>query len=297
MRLLPLGGAFLTCLLAATSTQADLPQKPNIIVIFADDLGFGDTGAYNQINRCGQGLPCIQTPRIDQMAAEGMRFINMYSCGPECSPARGGLMTGFHTGHATIRINGEYLRREDITVAEVLKRGGYATALIGKWGIGTISGQTSPERKGFDLGYGYLENVHAWEHYTDFLYRNGVVESIPENSGSPGSCTQEVVFTQDLFTNEALAFISSHTTMPFYLQLSYIIPHKWNVSPDLFSYGSESWPTIEKHFAAQVTYLDRDMGRILDRLDQLGIADRTLVIFTSDNGRWRFNPSVNVVLA
>ena len=270
--------------LCAAPLWADVPEKPNIIMIFVDDLGYGDTGVYNQLDRCGQGLPCIQTPRIDQMAAEGMMFTNMYSSAPLCAPARGSLMTGFHTGHATIRDNGQNLRKKDITVAEVLKRAGYATAMIGKWGIGTVGDGTSPEQKGFDLGYGYNDHVHAWEHYTDYLYRNGVIEYIPENFGDPGVCTEEVVFTQDLFTNEALAFIEANAAGPFYLQLSYIIPHKWNVCPDLFSYEFESWPLIEKHFAAQITYMDADVGRILDRLVQLGIAGNTLVLFTSDNG-------------
>ena len=270
-------------------------RPPNIILILTDDLGYGDVGVYNQLARCGQGLNCIQTPRIDQMAAQGMLFTDMYASAPVCTPARSCILTGYHAGHSSVRENvlpiNDPLRREDITVAEVLKRADYATAHIGKWTLGgadpdhnRVNVFGSPENKGFDLAYGYLASEHTWDYYTDRLWRNGLLEFYPENQIPAGACTQKVTFSQDLFTQEALQFIDAHASEPFFIYLCYNIPHKWNVAPDFGPYAGESWPTIEKYFASQITYLDSYVGQILDRLAQLGIDDDTLVIFTSDNG-------------
>src|SRR6266404_8126505 len=146
-------------------TGAAEPRKPNIVFILADDLGYGDLGCY------GQKL--IQTPHLDRMAAEGMRFTQCYAGSTVCAPSRCALMTGLHAGHATVRGNALVpLRAQDVTVAEVLKRAGYATALIGKWGLGEPGTSGVPNRKGFDTFFGYLNQVHAHNYYPDYLWRN-----------------------------------------------------------------------------------------------------------------------------
>src|SRR3954447_18058616 len=140
--------------LAAAATAADAPYKPNIVFILADDLGYGDLGCYGQEK--------IRTPRIDRMASEGMRFTQCYAGSTVCAPSRCALMTGLHTGHCTVRGNAAVpLRPEDRTVAEMLKEAGYATGLIGKWGLGENVTSGAPNKKGFDTFYGFLNQTHA----------------------------------------------------------------------------------------------------------------------------------------
>src|SRR5213596_492410 len=142
------------------------PQKPNIIFIMADDLGYGDLGCY------GQKL--IRTPNVDKLAKQGTRFTQFYAGSSVCGPSRCSLMTGYHTGHARIRGNSSlHIQEEDVTVAELLKNAGYRTALIGKWGLGEEQTAGAPHRKGFDESFGYLNQVHAHEYYTDYLIKNG----------------------------------------------------------------------------------------------------------------------------
>ena len=157
--------AVLSFVLPRPGPAADPARPPNIVFILADDLGYGDLGCYGQKR--------IQTPNLDRMAAEGMRFTQFYAGDTVCAPSRCCLMTGLHTGHATIRGNALVpLRRDDVTVAQLLKDGGYATGLVGKWGLGEPDTTGVPNRKGFDYFYGYLNQVHAHNYYPDYLWKN-----------------------------------------------------------------------------------------------------------------------------
>ncbi len=284
--------AVFTAVLAALSLSFAVQTAaaaPNIIFIIADDLGYGDLGAYGQLARAAQGLPAIQTPRLDQLAEEGMRFTQFYAA-PSCAPARSTLNTGFHLGHAAIRCNScttsePALRTEDITIAEMLKRANYRTCYLGKWHKGgsldnDVPAYTygAPQNKGFDESYVYM-GAGSDDYYPPWLWRNGVKEVIPENAGGAN-----VVWSHDLFTQEALAFITRNAGNPFYLHVAYTIPHRYLECPDNNPYADQPWPEIEKRFASMITKMDRDVGRIADLVDQLGIAQNTLICFTSDNG-------------
>ena len=276
-------------------------ERPNIIMILADDLGYGDLGCY------GQKL--IKTPNLDRMAAEGLRFTQFYSGNTVCAPSRCVLMTGQHMGHCHVRGNAETdmlvqsLRQSDVTVAEVLKSAGYATALIGKWGLGEIDQPGHPLRKGFDTFYGYLNQVHAHNYWPDFLWRNREQVKLP-NVVKPaerayggfrgGVSTKRVQYSPDLIANEALAWIEKQKNNSFFLYLAPTLPHannEWTSGighgaeiPDYGIYAKQNWPDPDKGQAAMVSRLDRDVGRVLDRLASLGLTEKTLVLFTSDNG-------------
>ena len=251
-------------------------RQPNIIFIMADDLGYGDLGCYGQ--------RMIQTPNIDRMAAEGMRFTDFYAGGTVCAPSRCCLLTGMHTGHARIRGNKEVpLRKEDITFAELLKAAGYTTGGVGKWGMGNEGTSGEPNLKGFDYWLGYLDRGHAHNYYPDFLWENRKKLVLDGKT-----------YSHDLFTNEALSFIRNEQADPFFLYLAYTIPHAdnefgWETGngmrvPSDKPYSDRNWPQIEKNFAAMITRMDGDMGKILELLVNLGIDRETIVFFTSDNG-------------
>lgn len=264
-------------------------RRPNVILIMADDLGVGDLGCY------GQRL--ILTPRIDRMAAEGMRFTEAYAGAPVCAPSRCVLMTGLHTGHARVRDNngriggvademsaaGEGHRIPlldgDLTVAEVLKAAGYATGITGKWGLGEAGTSGEPNRQGFDEWYGFLNQNHAACHFPDYLWRDG--HRVRLEANRDGGRRQ---YANDLFTGFAIDFIRRHREGPFFLYLPYTIPHAELEVPGQEPYADRDWPEAAKTFAAMVTRMDGDVGRILDLLAELGIERNTLVIFTSDNG-------------
>lgn len=273
-------------------------RKPNILLILADDLGYGDLGCYGQQR--------IRTPNLDRMASEGMQFTQYYAGSTVCAPSRCSLMTGKHTGNCTVRGNVDVLMRpEETTVAELLKRAGYATACIGKWGIGHPPDPEDPHRHGFDHFFGYLSMWHAHNYYPDFLWRNrekvpldNVVQH-PEKHYKEGQ--RELVglakekrdYSHDLFTEEALKYIDAQDK-PFFLFLPYTIPHANNEAhrfgehgmevPGLGRYADEDWPEPEKGKAAMISRMDRDIGRLLEKLQQRGMDRDTLVIFTSDNG-------------
>lgn len=311
---------------SAESTEPggdDVTKSPNIIFILADDLGYGDLGCY------GQKL--IKTPRLNQMAKEGLRFTNFYAGSTVCAPSRCVLMTGQHLGHTHVRGNAggqaarQALRPEDVTVAEVLKTVNYSTALCGKWGLGDDTEGSRiglPTRQGFDFFYGYLNQRHAHNYYPEFLWRNekkeklrNVVTVLPKQSaGFPGGyATKRIDYSHDLIANEAIKFIKASQTQnepkPFFLYLALTIPHANNEGtrgtgdgqevPDYGPYDDKDWSNQDKGQAAMITRMDSDVGRILDLLDELEIADNTVVMFTSDNGPHdegghdteRFNPS------
>jgi uncharacterized sulfatase len=271
-------------------------QKPNVIFILADDLGYGDIGCYGQQQ--------IKTPRIDRMCAEGIKFTNHYAGSTVCAPSRSALMTGMDTGHAFVRGNDAYpIRPQDVTVAEVLKKARYSTAIIGKWGLGDPGTTGVPNKQGFDFFYGYLNQIRAHNSYPPFLWRNDKKEMLPNEvvmsttgyAKDLGSVsTNKKVHSHDLFTKEALNFIKEKSDTNFFLYLAYTIPHANNEFalldehgmevPDLGEYADKDWPEVEKAKAAMISRMDGDVGKILDLLKEKGIDENTLVIFSSDNG-------------
>ena len=269
-------------------------RKPSIIFILADDLGYGDLGCYGQ-NK-------IQTPNLDRLAAEGMRFTSFYAGSTVCAPSRCALMTGLHTGHAYIRGNATLsLRPEDRTVAEVLRQAGYYNGLVGKWGLGNEHTTGAPQNKGFDQFVGYLDQTHAHDYYTDHLWHyDGATgrdqwQTFYENlDGKKG------LYIPDVFATAATNFVrirqpdAFNRFQPFFLYLADTIPHANNEEgrrtgngmqvPSDAPYSAQPWPQTEKNKAAMITRLDRDVGRLLDTLRRLHLEDRTIVFFSSDNG-------------
>jgi arylsulfatase A-like enzyme len=273
---LALAATSLPAVWADARVQGSRPstRKPNIIFILADDLGYGDLGCYGQ--------QMIRTPNLDQMAAEGIRFTAHYAGSTVCAPSRASLMTGLHQGHARIRGNSPRipLGPDDVTVAEVLKAAGYTTGAIGKWGLGEPQTTGVPNRKGVDYWFGYLNQTHAHDYYTDYLWRNEQRVSIKKGT-----------YTHDLFTGEALEFIERQRRRPFFLYLAYTIPHANNEKgpegmqvPSDAPYSKEQWPQAEKNKAAMITRMDRDVGRLMSLLKKLQLDQDTVVFFSSDNG-------------
>ncbi len=274
--------------------------QPNLIWIMADDLGYGDLGCYGQ--------KIIQTPNIDRMAKEGLRFTHFYSGATVCAPSRSVLMTGLHHGHTRIRGNAgktnpaaQALKAGDVTVADVLKKAGYQTALVGKWGLGNVgeAEEGLPRKHGLDYFYGYLSQHHAHNHFPDYLWRNETKEPlsnviVPVGEDGAGYATEAVHYADDLFTEDALKFVSENKARPFFLYWSMVIPHANNERarelgdgahvPDYGPYADKDWPKQDKGQAAMITRLDSYVGRMMEHLKSLGLADNTLVIFTSDNG-------------
>jgi arylsulfatase A-like enzyme len=275
-------------------------EKPNLIWIMADDLGYGELGCYGQ--------KVIKTPNIDRMAAEGMRFTQFYAGATVCAPSRSVLMTGQHHGRTRVRGNAgqanpqaQALRAEDITVARLLRDAGYRTALVGKWGLGDVGPAETglPRRQGFDSFFGYLNQRHAHNHFPGFLWHNEQRIALPNEGkavGDDGSgyATTARIYADDLFADEALKFVANHQDRPFFLYWCMVIPHANNERnrelkngahvPDFGPYAKADWPDQDKGQAAMITRLDGYVGRLLDQLQQLGLAENTLVVFTSDNG-------------
>ncbi len=287
-------------LLCQTTAKVQRPARPNILLIQADDLGYGDLSAYGQAQ--------FQTPSLDRLAREGIRFTQYYAGSTVCAPSRTTLMTGFHTGHAWVRGNGDIpLRDEDVTVAMSLRDAGYRTAVIGKWGLGVPGTSGQPDKKGFGHSFGFMDHRHAHRQYTDHLWRNGERVATDLNSD----------YVNDLFTRETLAFIERSDPSPFFVYLNYTVPHAELRPPadslepikglfpetpftnakadarltgsafDTPSLGYRSQPTPKAAFVAMITRMDRDIGRILESLRSRGLDERTLVMFISDNGPHR----------
>jgi len=264
-------------------------NRPNIIYIMADDLGYGDLGCYGQ--------KTIKTPNIDELADEGMRFTDHYAGSTVCAPSRCCLMTGFHTGHALVRGNARIpLRPSDVTVAELLKQAGYTTGIIGKWGLGEPETTGIPNRQGFDYWFGYLNQRHAHNYYPAYLWRNEekvelkneVNHVIGGRDRTPGGvATKRVEYSHDLFAEDALGFLEKNKDRPFFLYLALTIPHANNEAgvPSLEPYADMfGWPEPQMGHAAMITRMDGDVGRLMAKLKKLGLDNDTIVMFTSDNG-------------
>lgn len=312
-------GALLTLLVACLGCSEGLNDTaagdapPNFVWILADDLGYGDLGSYGQER--------IRTPHLDRMAEEGMRFTDAYAGFTVCAPSRSVLMTGQHTGHTRVRRNGSPgLWDEDVTVAELLKAKGYATALIGKWGLGMEDSPGAPWKQGFDYFYGYLSQGHAHNYYPEFLMRNAervplrnVVERSGRYGGMSGVATERVDYSHDLMMDEALGWLEENAAGPFFLYLALTIPHANNEAgrldgggdpgiasleadlghhrervgmeiPDAGQYQGQDWPGPQKGTAAMISHLDEGVGQVFAALRRLGVDERTVVFFSSDNG-------------
>ncbi|MCI0421853.1 MAG: arylsulfatase [Acidobacteria bacterium] len=267
-------------------------KKPNIIVILADDLGYGDLGCYGQKQ--------IATPNLDRLAKSGVRFTQAYAGSTVCAPSRSSLITGLHTGHTPIRGNKKVDDESDLPLPSdvenaptILRKAGYTTAIIGKWGLGGPGSSGEPARQGFDYAFGYLSHWKAHRQYPTHLWKNGTRVPLKGNTGYEGKS-----YANDLFTREALQFIQQHKDQPFFLYLPYATPHVDLVVPeDSLSqyrghfpekpYEHTYWAiqkTPRAAYAAMVSRLDRDVGEILALIAKLKIEKNTLVIFTSDNG-------------
>jgi arylsulfatase A-like enzyme len=290
----PIRALALLFLLAGSAVAAVDSEKPNIIFVLSDDLAQGDLGCY------GQKL--IQTPNLDQMAAEGTRFTQAYCGTSVCAPSRASLITGLHSGHCPIRANGELkgadgkpiegqmpLPEGTLTVAQVLKSDGYATAVMGKWGMGRFDSAGSPLKKGFDHFFGYNCQRHAHSYFPTYLYRDDQRFELPGNDGKGVG----KIFAQDLITDDVLAWVRSQKDHPFFLYYAITLPHGRHEIDNLGIYASRDWTKEQKAYAAQVSRLDSDVGRLLELLKELQIDGKTIVFVAGDNGS-SFSPKSEI---
>jgi arylsulfatase A-like enzyme len=307
---------FIAALFAAGvhKTAAAETAKPNVVFILADDLGWGELGCYGQ-----QKIP---TPNIDRLAAEGMRFTQHYSGAPVCAPSRCVLLTGKHTGHAEVRGNlpagnvfpqfteGQYpISADAVTLAEVFQAAGYATGAFGKWGLGPVGSTGDPNKQGFDTFFGYNCQSVAHSYYPPYLWRNServVINSRPVSGHADpvrGSVRMDdwvgENYAPSLMVDEAVKFIDANKSRPFFLYLPFIEPHlamhpprqsverfpeSWDVEPYRGEQGYLPHPRPRAAYAAMISDLDSYVGRVIAALESAGVADQTLVVFSSDNG-------------
>lgn len=279
------------CLLAVPVrlAGAEPGRPPNLVLILADDLGSGHLGCYGQKK--------IATPHIDRLAAEGMRFTQFYSGANVCAPARSTLMTGLHTGRTPVRNNGldRHLYDTDVTVAEVLRKAGYATGGFGKWGLGRETTPGVAVRQGFDTWFGQYSQTHAHFHYPYYLMKDLERVPLPENSGK-----RQGSYAPDVIHARALEFIERNQDRPFFAYLAYTLPHVELLAPAAARKAYEGkWPRIARadprpgylgsddayaEFAGMISHLDAQVGEVMALLKRLGIDENTVVLFTSDNG-------------
>lgn len=259
-----------------------LPERPpNIVFILADDLGFGEIGAYGQQH--------IRTPAIDALAREGMRFTNHYAGSTVCAPSRSTLMTGLHTGHTRVRHNFGVdpasaepvrvgLEADDHTVAELLQAAGYRTGVIGKWGLGEPGTAGVPLQQGFETFFGFLNQARAHHHYPEWVWDQDRPFQLSGNADGG-----ETTYVHDLFTSRALDFVDAtrDDSRPFFLYLAYTLPHSELKVPADARVDAADPNAV---FGAMVERMDRDIGRLMSRIEALGLGDDTVVFFTSDNG-------------
>ncbi len=290
-------------------------HPPNIIYILADDLGYGDLGCFGQRT--------LSTPNIDRLAAQGMRFTQHYAGSTVCAPSRASLLTGKHAGHINVRGNqppGQLIRDDEVTIPAALKEAGYASAIIGKWGIGHPPAPNDPARNGFNHHYGYINMWHAHNFYPAFLYENGRKVTLEGNitddqydydkyhpNGMPegtGIAKEKKTYVLGEFEKQAFTFMEENKERPFFLFLALNMPHANNeagyflkdgmevpmimqdgqLRPNYLEYGNKDWPNPEKGFAAMMRLIDNSVGLVESKLKELGLNDNTVVIFASDNG-------------
>jgi arylsulfatase A len=300
------------------------PRKPNIIYIYADDMGYGELGCYGQKK--------IKTPNLDKLAGEGIRFTKHYTSTPVCAPARCMLLTGRHGGHSFIRGNYEMggfpddkeggqmpLPEGTVTIAKVLKNAGYATGAFGKWGLGMNNTTGDPNKQGFDSFYGYLDQKQAHNYYPTHLWENGRRDQLNNpvidvhrrlSPGAPDSAFNYFKgkdYAIDKIADKAQKFIADHQKEPFFLYLPMTIPHVSLQVPDeaLKEYigqfdekpyhGTKNYASVKyplSTYAAMITYLDKQVGKIIQQIKALGLDENTIIMFSSDNGA-TFNGGVD----
>lgn len=279
----PKGGS-----MADTDGTADGDRQPNIVHVLLDDLGYADLGCY--------GGSAVDTPNLDRMAAGGTRFTQAYTGAPVCAPSRSVLMTGQHTGNTSVRGNtgGIPLAAGATTVADVLSEAGYATGGFGKWGLGDIDTEGVPEEHGFDSFFGYYHQVHAHSYYPEYLVHNS--EKIPQSGGrfggedrsGPVDDEDAGPYAHYRIVDRMWEFIDDHADEPFYCYAPWTPPHGPPQipaeDPAWERYADEDWPEAHRVAAAMITMVDRQVGELLDRLEEHGIAEETLVLFSSDHG-------------
>ncbi len=307
-------------------TGAGAAEKPNIIFILADDLGFRELGSYGQKK--------IQTPRIDQLASEGMRFTRAYSGNAVCAPSRCVLMTGKHPGHAIVRNNrstkpeGQHpIPEAEVTIAELLEKEGYISGAFGKWGLGNIWSEGNPNEQGFEKFFGFNCQAHAHSYYPATLWDNdqkyplkndppvpghaGLADGADPNNPASYDEFKGQDYASDHIADQALQFIRDNKDRPFFLYYPSLIPHVALHVPDenLKPYLDEGWNdppftrdggygytphfTPRAAYAAMITQLDTYVGKILDLVDELGLTENTIVIFSSDNGTTHLKQEVD----
>ncbi|MGD2245390.1 MAG: arylsulfatase [Candidatus Aminicenantes bacterium] len=277
-------------------------ERPNIVLILADDLGYGDLSCYGQTH--------FQTPHIDRLAAEGMKFTDFYAGSTVCAPSRSSLMTGLHTGHTPIRGNKavhpegqEPLPASTITVAKLLKKAGYTTGAYGKWGLGSPHSEGDPNNQGFDEFFGYNCQRNAHHYYPWHLWHNQEKVVLKENEGR-----KKGTYAPNLIQKKALQFIENNKDTPFFLFIPSIIPHAELFAPEEYmvtfrgkfkpektykgvdsgdryrrgAYGSQ--PEGHAAFAAMICLLDDQVAEITAKLKEFRLEKNTLILFSSDNG-------------
>jgi len=262
-------------------------ERPNIIFIMADDLGYGDLGCYGQKK--------ILTPNIDKLASEGIRFTQAYAGGPVCTPSRSVLMTGLHNGHTPARDNiphyHTYLMEDDVTIAEMLQKADYRCGGVGKWSLGDNGTVGCATNQGFDMWFGYLNQDHAHYYYTEYLDDSYRVENDCQFE-LPGNTESQEHYSHHLIAERALQFIRDAHDDTFFLYAAFTLPHfsaqlededRFTV-PSTDPYTDKDWDEQSKKYAAMVHMLDQDVGRIVDLVDELCLTENTLIVFTSDNG-------------
>lgn len=287
-------GATLLMGSACASSKKDKSEskKPNIIYILADDLGYGDLGCYGQ--------KTIETPNLDIMASEGVKFTNHYTGCTVCAPSRCALLTGKHTGHSFIRGNWEVkpegqlaMPSDTRTVAHSIKNAGYTTACVGKWGLGYPGSESDPLKMGFDYFFGYNCQMKAHHYFPEYLWENDKKVFYPENKNG-----QQQMYSHDETTRKAVDFIKANKEKPFFLYLAYAIPHAEMVIPEKYlekykgkfpekpypgaHYGKQDYPRAA--YAAMVSHMDGDVGKLNALLKELELDENTIIMFTSDNG-------------
>ena len=265
------------CFITACAMAAD--RKPNFIFVLSDDIAQGDLGCY------GQKL--IQTPRLDQMAAEGTRYMQAYCGTSVCAPSRSSFFTGLHCGHCPVRGNYEVppegqlpLPAETVTIAEVAKSAGYSTATFGKWGMGFFESTGSPMKQGVDHFYGYNCQRHAHSYFPTYLFDDDQAFVLPGNDGRGRGET----YAQELIQNDMVRWVRKQGDEPFFLFYAITLPHGRHEIDDYGVYADKPWTEKQKAYAAQVTRVDSDMGELVDTLRDMGIAEDTLIVFSGDNG-------------
>jgi len=263
---------------AASEAERKQSRKPNVVYIMADELGYYELSCM--------GNPNIDTPRIDRLAAEGVRFTQALAGSSVCAPTRGVLMTGKHSGHTSVRSNGggTPLRAGEETIASVLRRAGYATGGFGKWGCGGRGSTGVPEKHGFDIFVGYYDQVHAHSYYPPYIIRNSEELVLPGNRGGRSGKT----YSHYVIVDEAKKFIRANKDKPFFCYMPVTPPHGLFDLPDTDPawalFKDKPWPEEARRYAAMVKMLDRQVGEVLDLLDELGLTKDTIVFFCGDNG-------------